>query len=113
MEGLVIRLMLTAKVELEKSQLRYKKNFDNRIGKPKYDIFVGYQVFVLKDYFNPKKERKDKLSPVVTGPYLVREFDQNAVVIEIEDKTRERVSKDRLVQAPSHLCVIICPEART
>ena len=102
-------LMSTAKVELEKCQARYKKNFDNRIGTPKDDIVVGCRVFVRKDYFNPKKERKHKLSPVVTGPYLVRQVDKHTVVIQIEDKTRERVSKDRVVLAPSPSGVITSP----
>ena len=105
--------MSTAKVELEKRQARYKKNFDNRIGTRKDDIVVGCNVFIRKDSFNPKKERKHKLSSVVTGPYLVRQVDKHTVVIEIEDKTRERVSKDRVVLAPSPSGVIIRPGART
>ena len=106
-------LMSTAKVELEKRQARYKKNFDNRIGTPKDDIVVGYHVFIRKDYFNPTKEYNHKLSPVVTGPYLVRQVDKHTVVIEIEDKTRERVSKERIVLTPSPSGVIISSGVRT
>ena len=102
-------LMSAAKVELEKRQARYKNNFDNRIGTPRDDIVVGCHVFVRKVYFNPKKKRKHKLSPVVTGPYLVLQVVKHTVVIEIEDKTRERVSKDRVVLAPSPSGVIISP----
>ena len=105
--------MSTAKVELEKRQARYKNNLDNRIGTPKEDIAVECHVFIRKDYFNPKKERRHKLSPVVTGPYLVRHVDKHTVVLEIEDKTRERVSRDRVVLAPSPSGVIIRPGART
>ena len=65
--------MSTAMVELEKRQARYKKNCDNRIGTPKDDIVVGCHVFIRKDYFNPKKKRKYKLSPAITGPYLPRQ----------------------------------------
>ena len=53
-------LISIAKVELEKRPARYKKNFDNRVGTPKDDVAVGCHVFIRKDYFNPKKERKHK-----------------------------------------------------
>ena len=60
--------MSRAKVELGKCQLRYENNFDYMTRKPKYDNVVGCHVFIRMDYFNPKKERNHKLSPVVTGP---------------------------------------------
>ena len=42
-------LMQSADRSLRKEQVRYKRNFDSRLRKPKYDIPVGSYVFLRKE----------------------------------------------------------------
>ena len=91
--------MRTANRSLRKEQARYKRNFDARLRKPKYDIPVGSYVFLRKEQ-GTATEPKHKLAQVATGPYAVKQADRNTVVIAIGDQ-EERVSRDRVELAPS------------
>ena len=91
--------MRTADKSLRKEQARYKRNFDARLRKPKYDIPVGSYVFLRKEQ-GTATEPKHKLAQVTTGPYAVKQSDRNTVVIAIGDQ-EERVSRDRVELAPS------------
>lgn len=84
---------------LRKEQARYKRNFDVRLRKQKYEIPVGSYVFLRKEQ-GTATEPKHKLAQVATGPYLVKKSDQHTVVIAIGDQ-EERVSRDRVELAPS------------
>ncbi|PXF39439.1 hypothetical protein BWQ96_10874 [Gracilariopsis chorda] len=46
------------------------------------------------------RRRRHKLAPIATGPHEVVEFDQDTVVIR-RGKEVERISRDRVVSAPS------------
>ena len=91
--------MRTADNSLRKEQARYKRNFDARLRKPKYDIPVGSYVFLRKEQ-GTATEPKHMLAQVATGPYAVKQSDRNTVVIAIGDQ-EERVSRDRVELAPS------------
>ena len=91
--------MRTTDKSLRKEQARYKRNFDSRLRKPKYDIPVGSYVFLRKEQ-GTATEPKHKLAQVATGPYAVKQSDSNTVVIAIGDQ-EERVSRDRVELAPS------------
>ena len=91
--------MRAADKSLRKEQARYKRNFDARLRKPKYDIPVGSYVFLRKEQ-GTATEPKHKLAQVATGPYAVKQSDRNTVVIAIGDQ-EERVSRDRVELAPS------------
>ena len=92
-------LMRTTDKSLRKEQAKYKRNFDARLRKPKYDIHVGSYVFLRKEQ-GTATEPKHKLAKVATGPYAVKQSDRNTVVIVIGDQ-EERVSRDRVELAPS------------
>ena len=92
-------LMRTANKNIRKEQARYKRNFDARLRKPKYDIPVGSYVFLRKEQ-GTATEPMYKLAQVATGPYAVKKSDRNTVVIAIGDQ-EERVSRDRVELAPS------------
>ena len=91
--------MRTTDKSLRKEQARYKRNFDARLRKPKYDIPVGSYVF-LRNEQGTATEPKHKLAQAATGPYAVKQSDRNTVVIAIGDQ-EERVSRDRVELAPS------------
>ena len=93
--------MRGADKSLRKEQARYKRNFDARLRKPKYDIPSGFYVFLRKEQ-GTASEPKHKLAQVATGLYQVRKSDPNTVVIVIGDQ-EERVSRDRVELAPSPL----------
>ena len=84
---------------LRKEQARYKRNFDARLCKPKYDIPVESYVF-LREEQGTATEPKHKLEQVATGPYAVKQSDRTTVVIAIGEQ-EERVSRDRVELAPS------------
>ena len=92
-------LMRSADKSLRKEQARYKRDFDARPHKPKYDIPSGSYVFLRKEQ-GTASEPKHKLAQVATGPYQVRTSDQHTVVIAIGDQ-EERVSRDRVELAPN------------
>ena len=91
-------LMRSADKSLRKEQARYKRNFDSRLRKPKYDIPVGSYVFLRKEQ-GTASEPKHKLAQVATGAYSVKKSGQDTVVIAIGDQ-EERVSRDRVELAP-------------
>ncbi len=60
-----------------------------------------------QEYANPDKEKKHKLAAIATVQYTVRGVEECTVVIEYEDLSQDRVSRDRLVLAPSPPEVIL------
>ena len=91
--------MRSADRRLRKEQAPYKRNFDSRRRRPKYDIPVGSYVFLGKEQ-GTTREPKHKLAQVATGPYAVKKLDQDTVEIAIGDQ-KERVSRGRAELAPS------------
>ena len=59
--------MRSADKSLRKEQGRYKRNFDARLRRPKYDIPSGSYVFLRKEQ-GTASEPKHKLAQVATGP---------------------------------------------
>ena len=90
----------TAKTFLAKRQARYKCDMDKSTRPPAEVMKVGAQVFLRKEYTNPKVEKKHKLSPITEGPFPVREVGLDTLVLERGDGSHERVSRDRVVLAP-------------
>ena len=93
--------MRSADKSRRKEQARYRRNFDARLRKPKYDIPSGSYVFLRKEQ-GTASEPKQKLAQVATGPYQVRTSDQHTVIIAIGDQ-EERVSRDRVELAQSSM----------
>ena len=75
-------LMNTASRNLAKLQARYKPDMDKRTHPPGEVITKGSQVFLRKEYTNPRVEGKHKLSPVAEGPFPVKEVNNDTLVIE-------------------------------
>ena len=92
-------LMGTASKNLEKTQQRYKRDFDRRLGVPKRQPAKDGYVFVRKDHRDPKKGETHKLAPKASGPFRVIAVEKDTIVIEDGDN-HERVSRDRVVPAP-------------
>ena len=88
-----------AKAQLAKEQARYKKNFDSRLRLPKQEIRPGMYVFVRREK-RTEEAPSHKLAPVAEGPYRVTDLGDGTVVIRTTDLAEERVSLDRVVQAP-------------
>ena len=61
--------MSTARHNLAKRQARYKRDVDKRTRPLAEVIEVGAQVFLRKEYSNPRVEKKHKLSPITEGPF--------------------------------------------
>ena len=92
-------LMSTARHNLGKQLARYKRDMD-RSRSPVQLIKVGAQVFLRKEYSNPKVEKKHKLSTITEGLFPVWEVRVDTLVLERGDGTPERVARDRVVPAP-------------
>ena len=86
---------------LRSAQERYKRNYDNRLGKNDETIKLGDYVF-LRTEKKDDKDSRHKLAQIAEGPYLVKQTDDKSktVVIEYDDKTVENVSRSRVVRAP-------------
>ena len=80
----------SARKDMEKRHLRYKRGFDDRVMPYKEDVTVGIYVFLRKDYTNPRRESKHILAPIATGPYKATAREANTVTIEREDLEQER-----------------------
>ena len=93
------KLIGMARAEMAKGQLRYKSDFDKEIGIHMPNIQPGSYVFIRKEYFNPKKDKKHKMTAIVTGPYEVIEINKDTAAIKDEDRQHERISRDRVVMA--------------
>lgn len=95
----LLSLMRTADKSLRKEQARYKRNFDARLRKPKYDIPVESYVFVRKEQ-GTTEAPKHKLARVATGPFRVKRISEETVVI-VDGDQEEKISRDRVELAPS------------
>ena len=105
-------LVKTAESNALLSRNRYKKDFDKRLRLPKDDIKTGYFVFVRRDYTSKAEGEKHKLAPRADGPYKVFGCTADTVDLQIGEE-RERVSRDRVVLAPtpaSEISIVDKPE---
>ena len=93
------RTVKEAKDKLMKTQERYKRNYDTRLRKQSETIKMDDYVY-LRVERRDENEHRHKLAAVAQGPYKVIETKGKTVVIEREDNTVERVSRDRVVLAP-------------
>ena len=103
------KLIVTARTETARAQPRYKHDFDKKISIPFPVITEGTYVFLPKEYINPRKDKKHKLSAIQTVPYRVVEVNEDSLGIEDED-TNERISRDRVVLAAAPRGFRVTPE---
>jgi len=92
-------LLENARTELAKSQEKYRNNFDERLRRQKDNLKPGGYVFVRKERFQDE-EKKHKLSSVADGPYKIEHVDPYTVTLKI-GQTLEKISRDRVVEAPT------------
>ena len=90
-----------ARSSLAKGQKKYQRNFNARTRIPRNTLGVGSFVFVRKEFFD-KENKKHKLAPIADGPYRVVSLTPDTVVLRIGEED-ERVSRDRIVEAPQPL----------
>jgi len=98
------QLLETASRNSASAQARYKRDFDARLRRNAESLVPGVHVFVRRDY-SPKTDGsvpgRHKLSPVADGPFKVLSVDEDTVVVDDGDGNEERLSRDRVVRAPS------------
>ena len=102
-------LMKTADARLEKSQARYKRDFDKRVRQFNTRLKYGDLVFVKRETATEYEERNraargaaighHKFRSKATGPYQVFAVTTSTVTI-MRDGLADKVSKDRMVRAP-------------
>lgn len=81
------------------TQLRYKRDFDEKVKLPQKQVIEGSLVFNTKDY-HPTDETRHKLAPIAIGTHEVVESDDTTCVIMRGDGITERINLDRVVLAP-------------
>ena len=91
--------MHRTKKRLAQAQARYKRDYDRRLRRQDETIQAGDHVYLRVERKNAKDHRH-KLAPVAEGPYRVSKSEGNTVVIELDDRSVERVSRSRVVLAP-------------
>ena len=94
--GRIRTIMDKARDALEKSQVRYKRDFDRRVRRVRHTPAVGG--FVYLDPYDGSKG-KSKLQHNVEGPYQVLEVTDRTAAIQ-RGGVVERVTLDRVVPAP-------------
>ena len=102
-------LMKTADARLEKSQARYKRDFDKRVRQFNTRLKPGDLVLVKRESATESVERSraargaaighHKLRSKATGPYQVVAVTTSTVTI-MRDGLTDKVSRDRVVRAP-------------
>lgn len=64
----ISRLVLVAQPAMEKAKFAYKRDFDARLrGNLLSDINLWDYAFIRTDYYNPEREKPQKLSPIAEG----------------------------------------------
>lgn len=103
--------------QMGKAQERFKRNYDATTRPAIPDLQVGGHVFVRlerTDGMVPEEKegrrRRHKLAPIATGPHEVVEFNEDTVVIKRGIEV-ERVSRDRVVNAPVQEPLVNAPNA--
>lgn len=84
--------------EFSKAQAAYKRDFDARVKRFAPTVRENDYVFLRKEYYNPKKEKRHKLSLIADGPYRVVSATDTTVVLDIKGQ-HERISRDRVARA--------------
>ena len=102
-------LMKTSDAILEKSQARYKRDFNKRVRQFNTRLMPGDLVFFKRETATEYEERNraargaaighHKLRSKATGPYQVVAVTTSTVTI-MRDGLADKVSKDRVVRAP-------------
>lgn len=86
---------------MEKAGAAYKRNFDARLRSSlPANIKEGNYAFVHKEYCNPEPKKRDKLSPVANGPFMVICLTTGTVALDIGNR-HECLSRDLVVRAPT------------
>lgn len=80
-------------------QGRYKRNFEARLCKHRYEIPVGSFVFLRKEQ-GTADDSKHKIARVSIGTYQVIEYANDTVMITLGDES-ERVSQDQVELGPN------------
>ena len=78
---------------LRKTQQRYKKNYEKNLSTRNKDVRVG------DDVYTKAHQRRDKLSSLTLGPFLVVDLDDKTFVVKQGDE-ETRVSLDQATPAP-------------
>ena len=102
-------LRKTADSRLEKSQARYKRDFDKRVSQFNTGLKPGDLVFVKRETASESEEknraargaaiRHHKLRSKATGPYQVVAVATSTVTV-MRDGLADKISRDRVVRAP-------------
>lgn len=96
------RLVLQVKIQLDRDQQMYKRNFYPRI-RPMRPARVGQTVYFeqqeSKDTDTPGVGRRDKLQAKFDGPYKIVHVTLNTVTI-LQDGLEEVMSRGRIAVAP-------------
>ena len=97
------KMLRDTKRQLAKRQARYKRDFDKHTRPTNAEYPPGSFVFVRKEHWNEKREsipNRHKLAPIADGPFEVQASNDDTVVVKYRDGNVERISRDRVVQAP-------------
>lgn len=73
---------------ISKSQQRYKRNFDNRLGKQRNLQIERVWVYIRWDYAKSDEGCMSKLAPTVDGPYYVLQLRDTSAFIKIREILR-------------------------
>lgn len=95
-------LMHSADEAISSAQKRYKRNFDNRIRPMRLALWAGSIAFLRADRPTKTDGHAHKLAPLVTGLHRIEDVaeDGRTLILRLCDRL-ERVSRDRVVPAPS------------
>ena len=96
----LVDTMAKTRERLTKAQARYKKSYDARLRIQRENINVGDHVYLRVERRNPDEHRQ-KLAPIAEGPYKVNKTDEHTIVIERPKRTVDKVSRSRVVLAPT------------
>jgi len=89
-----LRQQIPAVVEaLQKTQQRYKRNFDSNVDTRNKRVRVGDYVYTTNH------EQKNKLQSRTVGPFVVLDADDSTYVVDVNGEER-RVNSDHVTPAP-------------
>lgn len=97
---LLAKSVSTAIIPLKKVRERYNRNYDARLRQRREKIEKS-DYFYLRVECHDGNEHRHNLASFSAGPYLVLDVDGKTVALAREDKTFERVSRDRVTFAPT------------
>ncbi|CAN8076688.1 unnamed protein product [Agarophyton chilense] len=98
----LMKLVPAARRSMGRAQAAYKRDIDTKAPRSPPRLAPDGYVFIRKEYWNPEKEKRHKLSPVADGPFRVIWVAPDTVVVDLAGN-HERISRDRVVPAPPPL----------